>query len=182
MTRKLARVSPFTLTFPGENCDLEYFHRNALELFDSFFDQFLNPTFHQKAKDAFNNRLEYPKTDSYFDEENNIVFELAVPGLEKSDVAIELQNDTLTVSYSKTYNLNDDNCFDKEDEKSKRKWITRELKHSSFKRQWAVPEELIDESDGKKISSNLENGILTVKIPIVKKQEEKPQKRLIEIE
>jgi len=75
---------------------------------------------------------------------------LALPGLEKKDVKIEIQNNCLSISSEKQY----------EKEDKEKNWVRREYGYASFQRMFELPES----ADHEKIQADLENGILFIKI------------------
>lgn len=94
--------------------------------------------------------------------------EVAIPGFDKKDFNLELNNDVLTVSSEKKMENET-----KEDER----FTKREFSYQSFSRSFSLP----DTADGDKISATYENGILCIGIP--KKEEAKPKPlRQIEIQ
>ncbi len=87
--------------------------------------------------------------------DDNYTIELAVPGLEKGDFKIKLENQLLTIS------------SEKKDEKNNEseKYTRKEFQYSSFKRSWNLPETVNTDA----ISASYNNGILSVVLP--KKQD-----------
>jgi len=83
--------------------------------------------------------------------------QVAVPGLTKDDVKIGISNSVITISHES----------EKTDEKSF--YFT-----SSFRKQYSLP----DDCDDENISSKLENGVLEIVVPRIKK---KSNERFIEI-
>lgn len=77
------------------------------------------------------------------------VIELSVPGFNKDDFKIELDNFNLSVSLEKDNNLDNTNHYNK-----------REFNYSSFKRSF----KLSKFSDIKKIDASYVNGILSIQI------------------
>jgi HSP20 family protein len=75
--------------------------------------------------------------------------ELSVPGFNKDDFKIELDNFNLSVSLEKENNLDDTNHYNK-----------KEFNYSSFKRSF----KLAKFSDIKKINASYVNGILSIQI------------------
>ena len=98
--------------------------------------------------------------------EKNYVLEFAVPGIEKKDIKIDMNEDVLTVS-SETKN---------ESEENKNGYKRKEFSYTAFSRSFYVPEDVNTE----KIEANYKDGILSVSLP---KQEEVKNKitRKIEI-
>ena len=94
------------------------------------------------------------------------VLNMSVPGFEKSDFVIGLENEELSVSAEvKTL----------EDQKELN-YTRKEFTQGSFKRTFVLPETVEDSA----INANYTNGILTISIP--KKEEAKPKPaRTIEI-
>jgi HSP20 family protein len=91
------------------------------------------------------------------EDEKSFVLDLAVPGIDKKDLKIEIQEDMLTVSSeSKT-----------ENEESQDGFKRKEFSYSSFCRSFYIPENVNRE----KIQASYKDGILSVELP--KQDEEK---------
>ena len=90
--------------------------------FDAIFDQLMNkqfPTFQEEVGVSFNKGA-YPKVNVYeYDDKIGIVAE--IPGLDKKNVTVDVEDGVLTIS-------GDKHGFDTDGGKC----ITRELKQSSF--------------------------------------------------
>jgi len=98
--------------------------------------------------------------------ENDYMLEFSLPGFDKDDFNIELDNDILTVSSEVK------DAVDKETKKYSR----REFYLRAFKRRFTLPETVSVED----ISAAYKNGILSLSLP--KKEEALPKpKRLIDI-
>jgi HSP20 family protein len=93
------------------------------------------------------------------EDEKNYALELAVPGIEKKDLKIDINEDVLSIS-SETKN---------ESEENKDGYKRKEFSYSSFCRSFYIPENV----NRDKIEANYKDGILTVGIP---KQEEEKSK------
>jgi HSP20 family protein len=87
--------------------------------------------------------------------ESTFTVEMAVPGMTKSDIRLEVKDDILVISGEHKTEQNVDN----------EKYTRREFSYASFNRSFALPETI----DSDAISATYENGILKVSIP--KKQE-----------
>ena len=135
--------------------------------FDAIFDQLMNkqfPTFQEDVGVSFNKGA-YPKVNVYeYDDTIGIVAE--IPGLDKKNVSVEVEEQVLTISGDKH-----PDGFDTRGGKC----ITRELKQSSFKRSFNLGEHL----DGDDVSAIFKDGMLEVLIP--KKEPEKPKKKIVKI-
>jgi HSP20 family protein len=106
----------------------------------------------------------YPKVNVYeYDDKIGIVAE--IPGLNKKQLNVDVEDGVLTISGDKHSTFEDDGA----------KVIRRELKQSSFKRSFELGELL----DGDNIAANFKDGVLSVSIPKV--EPEKPKKTYVKI-
>lgn len=92
--------------------------------------------------------------------------ELAVPGMEKADFNIKLEDSLLTISAEKKTEKNAETD----------KMIRREFSHKAFKRSFTIDEKI----DTAAISAKYENGILTLELP--KKEDVKNGSKEISIQ
>ena len=133
--------------------------------FDKVFDHLMEqtfPTFKEDVGVSFNKGA-YPKVNVYeYDDKIGIVAE--IPGLDKSNVSVEVEDQVLIIS-------GDKHGFDTEGAKC----ITRELKQSAFTRSFNLGEYL----DGTNVSAKFKDGMLSISIP--KKEPEQPKKHSIKI-
>ena len=133
--------------------------------FDKIFDHLMNeqfPTFKEETGVSFNKGA-YPKVNVYeYDDKIGIVAE--IPGLDKSNVSVDVEEDVLIIS-------GDKHGFDSDGGKC----ITRELKQSAFTRSFNLGEYL----DGTKVSAKFKDGMLSISIP--KKEPEQPKKHSVKI-
>lgn len=91
---------------------------------------------------------------------------IAIPGLDKRDIDISVQNNCLIVSSEKQYSKNDRN----------KNWIRKEYGYAAFQRMFEIPES----ADPDKVQADLKKGILTVKM--AKKPEYNSKTKRISIE
>ena len=133
--------------------------------FDKIFDQLMAqqfPNFQEEVGVSFAQGA-YPKVNVYeYDDKIGIVAE--IPGLDKKNVSVEVEDQVLTISGDK-HGLQDDGG----------KCITRELKQSSFKRSFNLVEHL----DGDNVEASFKDGMLSISIP--KMEPEKPKKKFVKI-
>ena len=133
--------------------------------FDKVFDTMMEqafPSFKEDVGVSFNQGA-YPKVNVYeYDDKIGIVAE--IPGLDKSNVSVEVEEDVLIIS-------GDKHGFDSDGGKC----ITRELKQSAFTRSFNLGEYL----DGKNVSATFKDGMLSISIP--KKEPEQPKKHSVKI-
>ena len=135
--------------------------------FDKVFDQIVAAQFPEMAKTVGVNPMQgsaYPKVNVYeYDDKVGVVAE--IPGLDKKDLSIDVEDGILTISGDK-HGLFDD---------AGATVLRRELKHSSFKRQFELGELL----DGEQIKASFKDGLLSIEIPKV--EPEKPVKHSVKI-
>ena len=133
--------------------------------FDKIFDHLMNeqfPTFKEEVGVSFNKGA-YPKVNIYeYDDKIGIVAE--IPGLDKKNVNVEVEDQVLIIS-------GDKHGFDSDGGKC----ITRELKQSAFTRSFNLGEYL----DGSKVSAKFKDGMLSISIPKI--EPEKPKKTFVKI-
>ncbi len=104
--------------------------------------------------------LKLPKLDIK-EEDKEYIVSAEVPGFNKEDIKVELNDDVLTIA-SETK---------EEKEETKEGYIYKERSHRSFSRSFTVPGNLRPEE----INAKLENGILTINLP---KKEPLPAKKI----
>ena len=133
--------------------------------FDKIFDQLMLkqfPNFQEEVGVSFAQGA-YPKVNVYeYDDTIGIIAE--IPGLDKKDVTVDVEDGVLTIS-------GDKHGFDSDGGKC----ITRELKQSAFKRSFNLGEYL----DGTKVSAIFKDGMLSISIPKIEPTQ--PKKHSIKI-
>ena len=149
--------------FPAPVIDRDSF----LTPFDRMFDEIVGKSFPQINEQVGVNPFQgtaYPKVNVYeYDTKIGVIAE--IPGLDKKDLNIEVEEGVLTVSGDKSHGFDE----------GKAKVLRRELKHSSFKRQFTLGEML----DGDNISANFKDGILSIEIPKI--EPTLPKKNIVKI-
>lgn len=103
--------------------------------------------------------------------ENGFTVEVAAPGMTKEDCNVRLDeaNNNLVIEFEKK--------SQNEDKDRKGSYLRREFSYTQFQRRMILP----DNVEKDKISAKVENGVLTVDIPVVN-EEKAPNTRLIEIQ
>ncbi len=129
---------------------------NGLDVFDDVFGSFFKPMFYEEK---FNTM----KTDIK-ENENSYVMDIEIPGFEKKDIGISLENGYLTISAKK----------EEKQEGKKENYLRRERNYSCSRSYY------VGDVDKDKVKAKYENGVLVVEIP--KEQPELPAKHNIEIE
>ena len=135
--------------------------------FDRMFDQIINTQFPQIEKQVGVKPYQgtaYPKVNVYeYDDRVGVIAE--IPGLDKKDLSIDVEDGVLTIAGDKHGLFDDDGA----------KVIRRELKHSSFKRSFELGELL----NGDKVKASFKDGLLSIEIPKI--EPEKPKRTSVKI-
>ena len=148
--------------------NIPFFDRDSfLTPFDKMFDQMVESQFPDVVRQVgikpYGNTA-YPKVNVYeYDDKIGIVAE--IPGLDKKQLNVEVEDGILTISGDKHSAFESDGA----------KVLRKELKESSFKRQFELGELL----DGDNISANFKDGILSISVP--KTEPEIPKKKFVKI-
>jgi HSP20 family protein len=148
--------------------NIPFFDRDTfLTPFDKMFDQMVETQFPDITKSVGVKPYAgsaYPKVNVYeYDDKVGIIAE--IPGLNKKQLEVSVEDGVLTIAGDKH------SAFENEGAKV----LRRELKQSSFKRQF----ELGDLLDGENISANFKDGILSVEVP--KLEQEQPKRHTVKI-
>ena len=101
------------------------------------------------------------------EDEKAFYLELAVPGMEKKDLKIEVKDDVLTISAEQK----------EEKQEDLEGYRRREFSYSSFCRSFYLPEDV----NGDKIGATYRDGILNVEIPKLEEEKKKEKIRTISI-
>jgi HSP20 family protein len=121
----------------------------------------INRLFH----DSFGDGQEALTTSSFapavdvYEDEHDIVLKLEVPGIDEKDLAIQVENNTLTVHGERK--------FEKDEKEENYRRVERQ--YGSFTRSFTLPTTVDTES----VSANYDKGVL--KIKLAKKAEAKPK-------
>ena len=147
---------------------IPFFDRDTfLTPFDKMFDQMVETQFPDITKSVGVKPYAgtaYPKVNVYeYEDKVGIVAE--IPGLDKKQLNVEVEDGVLTISGDKHSTFDDDGA----------KVLRRELKQSSFKRSFELGEQL----DGDNINASFKDGVLSVSIPKI--EPEKPKKTSVKI-
>jgi HSP20 family protein len=97
------------------------------------------------------NRTDSMPAVNLHEDEKNYTLELAVPGIEKKDLKIDINEDVLTISSE----------IKNEAEESRNGYKRKEFSYSSFSRSFYIPENVNRDM----IEANYKDGILSVALP-----------------
>ena len=84
------------------------------------------------------------------EEKEHFELEIAIPGVSKDDISIDVENDNLNISHK-----------EKEESEKKAVYNRREFDYSHFERSFHLPKTI----DSGKIKARMDNGILTINLP-----------------
>jgi HSP20 family protein len=124
-----------------------------VNMMDEVFNSFFNNDYAPKC-DAM------PATN-VFEKEDGFKLEVLLPGFNKEDLQLSVNNSVLTIKVEKEEK--------KEEPKKEFKYFRREFETMNFEKQYRLPKSV----DAEKIIAKFENGILNIEIPKKEKEEEK---------
>lgn len=128
--------------------------------FSHLIDRFFNESVTRGGGSAYSF---VPKVD-IFENEKNYELHVAVPGMNKEDFKIDLNENRLTVSGERKYTR----------EQNENNFRSIETQYGAFSRSFVLPEDV----DAGKISAKYNNGILEILVP---KDEKKTLKATIKV-
>jgi HSP20 family protein len=138
------------------------FQSEMNRLFDDFFSDFsLTPRWNAPARQmaVFSPGVDLAETD------DDVIVTAELPGMDKGDVSVEMDGNTLVISGEKKEDREDKN----------RNWHFREQSYGSFRREIPLPAAVMDD----KAKASFRKGVLSVTIP--KKEEAKTKRKTIDI-
>jgi len=116
-----------------------------LNSFDNIFDLFFDrPTISDRPKALI------PSMNAH-ESEKDINLEFELPGFNKSDIEVSVENDQLVITANRK----------KEKEESDKKWLKREISKGHYERRITLP----DNANVDKIIAETKDGILSISIP-----------------
>jgi len=110
----------------------------------------------------FNNHKQSPATN-IMEGSDDFTIEMALPGFDKKDIVIDIENKILKISSKKELGENDAQTM-----------LKREFYYGAFERQFELPETVNSE----KIEANYNQGILTLIIPKLEHAKTKPAREI----
>lgn len=130
--------------------------------FPSFMDDFLGRDF---FSNFFDNQtgMSMPSVN-IIEGKEDFRIEVAVPGLDKKDFKIDLNNNVLVISSEKEV----------KNEQTDEKYMRKEFSYSSFQRSFTLPNSV----DAEKINAAYKDGVLNVTIPKKEDAKEKPARTI----
>jgi HSP20 family protein len=116
--------------------------------FSSFFSDPFFPA--ETAGDEGSRNVWHPAVD-IFEKDSKMIIKAELPGMDKKDISLDIQNGVLTLRGERTY----------ENEVKEENFYRREMSHGSFVRSFTLPVEI----DSDQIKAEFKDGILTIEVP-----------------
>lgn len=141
---------------------LTKFRENSFPTIGNIFENFFNESF---FNDDFIGNNSYPKSNIK-ESKNSFLIELSIPGFNKDDIELNIDNDILSIKSSI------ENVINNKDENV----LYKEFSYNSFERTFKIPENVNKD----KINAKFDLGLLKITLP--KKEIDETSSRLIKIE
>jgi len=116
--------------------------------FNSFFSDPFFPA--ELAEDAGSRNVWQPAVD-IFEKDGKVVIKAELPGMDKKDISLDIQNDVLTLRGERKY----------ENEVKEENFYRKEMSHGTFERSFTLPTGV----DADRVTAEFKDGILTVEVP-----------------
>ena len=130
--------------------------------FPTVFDDFMNNDMMACAKNT-------APAVNVKEDENAYTMEVAAPGIKKEYCLVNINDDG-------NLNIAIENKMEHKEEDKKQHYLRREFSYTNYQQNYSLPEDV----DKDQISAKVDNGILTVVLPKMKKEETKVS-RMIEV-
>lgn len=134
-------------------------------VFDDFFGKRLRPLWGERWWPSRDLSVAPPALDLYEDQDE-IVAKVELPGLEKDDIEIQVSDGLLTIKGEKK----------REEEIEDKNYYRLERSHGSFSRTVNLPAEV----QGEKARASFKNGVLEIRLP--KSEEAKKKETRVKVE
>ncbi len=156
-SKELIKTEPSRFLSPFEEMErrFEDFFRRPFSLAPSWWPRVKFPEAEEVS----------PSIDIY-EEGDDVVVKGDIPGMNKEDLAVNLTDDTITISGEKK----------KEEKVEKKNYYRMERSYGSFRRSFRLPEEV----QADKAKAKFKDGVLEIRIP--KTEEAKKRERKLKIE
>lgn len=130
------------------------------EWFPTVFDEFMNSGLTQHAAST-------APAVNVKEDETAYTMEVAAPGIKKEFCRIHINDDgNLSVAI--------ENKMEHKEEDKKQHYLRREFSYTNYQQTYTLPEDV----DKDHISARVENGVLTIALPKLKKEEAKVSRRI----
>ena len=131
--------------------------------FPTVFDDFFNSDWMPKMKAT-------APAVNVKEDQKEYTMELAVPGIKKEFCRVNINADgNLDIAI--------ENKMEHKDEDKKQHYLRREFSYTNYQQTYVLPEDIVKDN----ISAKVDNGVLTITVPKVAKEEVKKIQRQIDI-
>lgn len=130
--------------------DLTRWERDMERMMDAFFDRRMRPWWPERWLSREPMEVSAPAIDLY-EEKDDIVVKVELPGMEKDNIQVNLSDHTLTIKGEKK----------KEQEIKEKNYYRSERAYGSFIRTLELPKDV----HGDKVKASFKNGVLEVRLP-----------------
>ena len=131
--------------------------------FPTVFDDFFNSDWMPKMKAT-------APAVNVKEDQKGYTMELAVPGIKKEFCRVNINADgNLDIAI--------ENKMEHKDEDKKQHYLRREFSYTNYQQTYVLPEDIVKDN----ISAKVDNGVLTITMPKITKEEEKKIQRQIDI-
>mgnify|MGYP003116235191 CR=1 FL=1 len=129
---------------------------NRLDDFENFFESFMRAPLLDQLRVLDNQTSMGAPSTNIVEMDDCYEIQVALPGLSRSDIDIDVTNSALTISSSDAYEASPE-----------QKYSVKEFGFTSFSRTWSLPENIVYDN----ISAKFESGILNITIPYANNKE-----------
>ena len=151
------------VTLPKNGKDVSTKNNYGVKGFSTWVDELFDNNFGNGVLSDFNTKMTLPPVN-ILDNPDNFMLYLAIPGFNKSDFIIDLENNILSISVE-VENKNDE---------IKPNYTLKEFGFTSFKRTFTLPDTVAQD----KIEAKYKDGILEINLPKREEAKQKPPKRI----
>ena len=136
---------------------------NSNSWFPTVFDDFFNSDWMPKMKAT-------APAVNVKEDQKEYTMELAVPGIKKEFCRVNINADgNLDIAI--------ENKMEHKDEDKKQHYLRREFSYTNYQQTYVLPEDIVKDN----ISAKVDNGVLTITMPKITKEEVKKIQRQIDI-
>jgi HSP20 family protein len=123
-----------------------------MSLLRNHFGRFFSDPFFpaDMAGDVASPKVWQPAVD-IFEKDDNMYIKAELPGMDKKDISLDIQNGVLTLRGERKY----------ENEVKEENFYRKEMSHGTFVRSFTLPADV----DADRIKAEFKDGILTVEVP-----------------
>jgi HSP20 family protein len=151
------------VTLPKNGKDASIKNNYGVTGFSSWVDELFDTNFGKGVLTEFNPKMTLPPVN-ILENPDEFKLQLAIPGFNKSDFIIDLENNLLSISIEVENN----------NEELKPNYTLKEFGFTSFKRTFTLPDTVAQD----KIEASYIDGILEIKLPKREEAKQKPPKRI----